>query len=218
MNSLAHFEEQNKNRSINDISRIVNFENYQESHPNNEIMEQNENFHTNNNFSVSSEHPETSSIDVEWNMEPGVSFERDSLQNDSICIIDVDVEECEQNKNYCIEPSVSIPNDRHDPYPIYADNYMDCNVPFDRNDCVSTIDLMPDKDKFKEIPISDQQADSTVFYKEYEPGADIIDISSESDDDVKESDEVAESFYCYFCDAVFYSLSDLGVHVKTCAE
>lgn len=61
----------------------------------------------------------------------------------------------------------------------------------------------------EEIPIMEQQPDTTTIYVDDNEG--VIDVSSESDvDDM-------ELFHCYFCDGTFRSLDALGRHVKTCS-
>lgn len=151
--------------------------------------------------------------DPGYNIEQDIPFDRDVMNDDSISVIDMETKEYVQ-----INSNFQILNEEQDDSPIDADYDMEETVPLHRDlvegDCNPTLELLSVNEECEELPISEQP---TALHDEA-AHKDVIDISSESDDEVEAiNDDDAEIFYCYFCDAKFTSLNNFGVHVKMCS-
>lgn len=219
LKSLADFIQRNKNGTVELRNSSAN--------QNTESMERYEH-ETKNSF----DQEDLSPIHAEWNMK-----EQNDLKDDGILPADTHTD----------EQNLTVFNAYRDLSPIYSLYHKDDDVPFDQTpadedaekgeqnatkECrnyspIHSIDDIEDdanvvssKLLMGSLPNSVQLIDSTVINDEEDSvTGDIIDISSESDDDddVEIIFDISQIFYCDFCDETFHSLKDLGLHNKLCS-
>lgn len=161
--------------------------------------------------------------------DPECNIEQDTTINDDdiISVIDIDTEEYEDNVH--INSNSRISNEEREHYLMEADSSMQETVPVDRElvegDCNQTIELSDNEECEEQptvpldVPVDvpvDVPLDATLDVPLDVPlDKDVIDISSDSDDDVEIINDAV--FYCYFCENKFYSLKNLGTHIKMCS-